>query len=58
MTLTENSISDDAVVKEMLEQIEQTLLSCAADGAYDKRKVYDTFNKMTHLGLPESYPIA
>src|SRR5215211_6975344 len=35
--LTENSISDDAVVKAMLEQIEQTLLSCAADGAYDKR---------------------
>ena len=42
--LTENSISDDAVVKEMLEQIEQTLLSCAADGAYDKRRVYDVLN--------------
>jgi hypothetical protein len=28
----------------MLEQIEQTLLSCAADGAYDKRKVYDALN--------------
>ena len=42
--LTENSISDDAVVKEMLEQIEQTLLACAADGAYDKRKVYDVLN--------------
>jgi hypothetical protein len=39
--LTENSISDDAVVKPMLEQIEQTLLSCAADGAYDKRRVYE-----------------
>jgi IS5 family transposase len=39
--LTENSISDDAVVKQMLEQIEQTLLSCAADGAYDKRRVYE-----------------
>jgi len=43
--LTENSISDDAVVKELLEQIEQTLLACAADGAYDKRKVYDALNK-------------
>ena len=38
--LTENSLSDDAVVKEILDQIEATLLSCAADGAYDKRKVY------------------
>ena len=43
--LTENSISDDAVVKELLEQVEQTLLTCAADGAYDKRKVYDALNK-------------
>lgn len=44
VALTENSISDDAVVKDMLEHIEQTLLSCAADGAYDKRKVYDALN--------------
>jgi IS5 family transposase len=43
--LTENNISDAAVVKELLEQIEQTLLACAADGAYDKRKVYDALNK-------------
>ncbi|MCJ7542289.1 MAG: IS5 family transposase, partial [Desulfobacterales bacterium] len=43
--LTENNISDDAVVKDLLEQIEQTLLACAADGAYDKRKVYDALNK-------------
>lgn len=43
--LTENSVSDDAVVKDMLDQIEQTLLSCAADGAYDKRKVYDALNE-------------
>lgn len=42
--LTTNSISDDAVVKDMLAQIEQTLLVCAADGAYDKRKVYDALN--------------
>lgn len=43
--LTENNISDDAVVKDLLEQIEQTLLACAADGAYDKRKVYDALNR-------------
>lgn len=43
--LTGNNTSDDAVVKEMLVQIEQTLLSCAADGAYDKRKVYDALDE-------------
>jgi DDE family transposase len=42
--LTGNNTSDDAVVKEILEQIEQTLLACAADGAYDKRRVYDALN--------------
>jgi len=45
VVLTGNSTSDDAVVKEMLTQIEQTLLACAADGAYDKRKVYDALNE-------------
>ena len=34
-------------MKKMLAQIEQTLLSCAADGAYDKRKVYDALNEHT-----------
>jgi hypothetical protein len=43
--LTGNNTSDDAVVKQMLTQIEQTLLSCAADGAYDKRKVYDALDE-------------
>jgi hypothetical protein len=42
--LTGNSTSDATVVKEMLAQIEQPLLSCAADGAYDKRRVYDALN--------------
>ena len=42
--LTGNSTSDAAVVKEMLAQIEQTLLSCAADGAYDQRKVYEALD--------------
>lgn len=45
VVLTGNNISDDTVVKEMLTQIEQALLSCAADGAYDKRKVYDALNE-------------
>ena len=45
--LTGNHISDDAVVKELLSQIEPALTSCAADGAYDKRKVYDALNEHT-----------
>jgi len=44
VVLTGNNVSDDAVVKELLAHIEYTLLSCAADGAYDKRKVYDALN--------------
>ena len=43
--LTANSVSDDAVVQEILEQIEETLLACAGDGAYDKRKVYEKLNQ-------------
>jgi hypothetical protein len=42
--LTENKVSDDQVVKELLGQIEQTIIDFAADGAYDKRKVYDSLN--------------
>ena len=42
--LTENRVSDDAVVQEILNQIEEALLSCAGDGAYDKRKVYQALN--------------
>jgi len=42
--LTGNNISDDVVVKKMLEEIEHSLLACAADGAYDKRRVYDALN--------------
>ena len=45
VVLTENSVSDDSVVKDMLAQIEQILLACAADGAYDKRRVYDALNE-------------
>ncbi len=42
--LTENNVSDDQVVEALLGQIEQTILDVAADGAYDKRKVYDSLN--------------
>jgi hypothetical protein len=43
--LTENSVSDDAAVEALLKQIEQDIETFAADGAYDKRKVYDSLNK-------------
>lgn len=42
--LTENSVSDDAAVEVLLKQIEQQIDEFAADGAYDKRKVYDGLN--------------
>lgn len=42
--LTENSVSDDAVVEVLLKQIEQEIDKFAGDGAYDKRKVYDGLN--------------
>jgi len=42
--LTENNVSDDQAVEKLLDQIEQTIIDFAADGAYDKRKVYDSLN--------------
>ncbi|MDD1444313.1 IS5 family transposase [Dolichospermum sp. ST_sed3] len=42
--LTENNVSDDQAVDELLGQIEQAIIDFAADGAYDKRKVYDSLN--------------
>ena len=42
--LTENNVSDDAAGKVLLEQIEQEIVKFAADGAYDKRKGYDSLN--------------
>jgi len=53
--LTENSVSDDAAVKGLLEQIEQEIVKFAADGAYDKRKVYDSLNAHSpaaHILIP------
>jgi hypothetical protein len=43
--LTENSVSDDETVAALLAQIEQEIGKFAADGAYDKRKVYDSVNE-------------
>lgn len=43
--LTENSVSDDQAVEALLTQIEQEIDEFAADGAYDKRKVYDSLNE-------------
>jgi len=42
--LTQNNVSDDQAVEKLLDQIEPTILEFAADGAYDKRKVYDSLN--------------
>ena len=43
--LTENNVSDDQAVAHLLGQIEQEIIKFAADGAYDKRKVYDAVNE-------------
>lgn len=43
--LTENSVSDDQAVAGLLAQIEPEIEVFAADGAYDKRKVYDGVNE-------------
>jgi len=42
--LTENNVSDNQAVEKLLEQIEPAIIEFAADGAYDKRKVYDSLN--------------
>jgi hypothetical protein len=42
--LTENSVSDDEAVEPLLAQIDQEIDGFGADGAYDKRKVYDCLN--------------
>jgi len=42
--LTENGISDNTVLKDVLAHIEPTLLSCVADEAYNRRKVYNALN--------------
>lgn len=43
--LTENSISDDMMAGPLLQQIEQPIDRFAADGSFDKRKVYNGLNQ-------------
>jgi len=43
--LTENSVSDADMVEPLLEQVEQPIHRFAADGSYDKRKVYNSLNQ-------------
>jgi hypothetical protein len=53
--LTENSVSDAEVVETLLQQIDQEIARFAADGAYDKRKVYDSLNEHspnTEVSIP------
>jgi Transposase DDE domain len=43
--LTEAGVSDDAMAEMMLAQIERPIDSLAADGSYDKRRVYKSLNQ-------------
>jgi hypothetical protein len=45
VALTTNSLSDAATAEGLLAQIEAHLLSCTADGAYDKRRVYQALQR-------------
>lgn len=43
--MTSNGVDDAAMVKPILEKIKSTVKKFGGDGAYDKRKVYDTLEK-------------
>jgi len=43
--LTDNSIDDASMVKSLLDQTEKEINRLGADGAYDKRKVYEELGK-------------
>jgi hypothetical protein len=45
VALTENSVDDAEMAEPLLNQIDQPIDHFAADGGYDKRKVYDTLNR-------------
>jgi hypothetical protein len=45
VALTENSVDDAKMVEPLLNQIDQPIDHLAADGSYDKRKVYDCLNR-------------
>ncbi len=48
--LTANSISDDEMVETLVQQLTQPVAAFAADGSYDKRKVYD----LLHVHSPDA----
>lgn len=43
--LTDNSVDDAAMVKPLINQVKRTIHKIGADGAYDKRKVYEVLSK-------------
>lgn len=45
VALTENSVDDAEMAEPLLDQIDQSIDHFAADGSYDKRKVYDSLNR-------------
>ncbi len=46
VALTENSVDDAKMGEPLLKQIGQPIDHFAADGSYDKRKVYDSLNRL------------
>ncbi len=46
VALTENSVDDARMVEPLLQQIDQPIDRFVGDGSYDKRKVYDTLNRV------------
>jgi hypothetical protein len=48
VALTENSVDDAKMADPLLDQIDQPIDHFAADGSYDKRKVYDSLNRRAH----------
>jgi hypothetical protein len=45
VALTENRVDDAKMAEPLLDQIDQPIDHFAADGSYDKRKVYDSLNR-------------
>jgi hypothetical protein len=45
MSVTDNSVADHEELSGLLDQIEEPVTQVSADGAYDKRRVYDTLRE-------------
>jgi len=59
--LTTNSVDDAAMVGQLLSKVEGKVDKVAADGAYDKNKVYEELHKsplFRHVKEPELLSIA